>query len=169
VLVRSHDGAVDHRVFDVGVGGEMLENPFPDAGLGPTGKPRVNLDRITKPLRQVAPGNPSAIAVEHCFDEQTVVSCRHSDVAFTARQQVLDTIPLVVTKGGAAHRSASQADPLGIAETAAPETPVRPCRADRRALLHFGLNGAAPNRGHALVSARETPATLRTPWPKLLR
>src|SRR5215813_993853 len=104
----------------------------------PNGKTAcVNLDRIAKPLRQVAPGDPSAIAVEHCLDEQTVVSCRHPDVAFTAGQQVLDTIPLVVTKGVAAHRSASQADRLGIEETAVPESPVRPCRADLLCTVAF--------------------------------
>jgi hypothetical protein len=139
----SHDGAVDHRVFVVGVGGEMLENPLPDTGLGPTGKPRVNVDRIAKPLRQVAPGNSSAIALEHGLDEQTVVSCRHPDMTFTAGQQVLDTIPLVVTKGVASHRSASQADRLGIEETAVPEPPARLVKPICRALLLFGLNGAA--------------------------
>jgi hypothetical protein len=33
VLVSAHDGAVDHRVFVVGIGCEMLEDPLPDSGF----------------------------------------------------------------------------------------------------------------------------------------
>jgi hypothetical protein len=31
MLVGAHDGAVDHRVFIVCIGSEMLEDPLPDA------------------------------------------------------------------------------------------------------------------------------------------
>jgi hypothetical protein len=86
MLMSPHNGAVDHGIFVVGIRGEMLKDLLPDAGAGPTGKARVNLDRIAEPLRQVAPGDASAIAVEHRLDKQTVVTCRHPDVAFTAGQ-----------------------------------------------------------------------------------
>src|SRR5215472_18968180 len=108
VLMSSHDGAVYHGVFVVGIRRQMLQDPFPDAALGPPGKPRVNLDRIAESLRQIAPGYASAIPVEHGFDEQPVVTCRHPYPAFAARQQVLDTVPLVVTQAITAHQSASQ-------------------------------------------------------------
>jgi hypothetical protein len=36
----AHNGAVDHRVFVVGIGREMLENPLPDAGFGPPAESR---------------------------------------------------------------------------------------------------------------------------------
>jgi hypothetical protein len=35
VLMRAHDGAVDHRVFVVGVGREMQKDPLPDSRPGP--------------------------------------------------------------------------------------------------------------------------------------
>jgi len=37
VLVGSHDGAVDHRVFIVGVGGEVLKQSLPHARFWPSG------------------------------------------------------------------------------------------------------------------------------------
>ena len=83
--MRSHDGAVDHRVFVVGVCGEMLENPFPDAGLGPTGKPRVNLDRIAKPLRQVAPGRARLGDPQHGIDKQAIILGGDTGVSRLAR------------------------------------------------------------------------------------
>src|SRR5262249_13161437 len=88
MLMGSYDRAVDHGVLVVRIRGKMLQNPFPDAGLGPTGKARVNLDRIAEPLRQIAPRYTGAIPVEHGFDEQPVVTCRHPDVPVTAGQQV---------------------------------------------------------------------------------
>ena len=58
MLVRPHDGAVNHRIFVVGVGGEVLEEALPHSFLGPTGDPLVGVLPIAKPLRQVAPGIP---------------------------------------------------------------------------------------------------------------
>jgi hypothetical protein len=34
-LMSTHDGRIDHRVFVVGVLGQTLEDPLPDAGLDP--------------------------------------------------------------------------------------------------------------------------------------
>jgi len=66
----------------------------------------VDLLPVAVALGQVAPGNAGAVTVEHRLHEQPVVLGRHPDVAFTARQQVLDPIPLVVAQAIAAHRSA---------------------------------------------------------------
>lgn len=66
----------------------------------------MNLDRITKPLRQVPPGNAGAIALENGFDKQPIVLGRDSDMAFTSRQKVFDPVPLVVPQSIASHRSA---------------------------------------------------------------
>jgi hypothetical protein len=33
MLMGANDGAVEHRVFIIGIGGQMLKYPFPDAGF----------------------------------------------------------------------------------------------------------------------------------------
>ena len=106
--MSAHNGAVDHGVLIVGIGGEMLEQPFPDTGAGPAGEAGVDLDRIAEPLKQVAPRNAGAITVEHGIDKQTVVASVCANMTFAAGQQILDAIPLVVAQGIAAHRSVSQ-------------------------------------------------------------
>ena len=92
----AHDGAVDHRVFVVGVRGEMLKYSLPHTAFGPTTEPQMDLCPVTEPLRQIAPGNAGAIAIENSFNEQSIVRGRAADMAFAARKKVLDPIPLVV-------------------------------------------------------------------------
>ena len=65
----THDGAVDHRVLIVSVLGEMLENPLPDTGLGPTAEAPMDVLPVTEALRKVAPGDPGPVTEEHGLDE----------------------------------------------------------------------------------------------------
>jgi hypothetical protein len=66
----------------------------------------MNLDRIAKALRQVPPGNASAIAVENGFDKPPIVLRRRPNITFTSRQKILDPVPLVVPQSIASHWSA---------------------------------------------------------------
>jgi hypothetical protein len=106
MLMSAHDGAVDHRIFVVSLSGEVLEHAFPDAGDGPAAEASLHLDPIPKTLRQVTPGNPGPIAVEHSFDKHPVVPRRHTNRPLTARQKVSDPLPLIITQAIASHRSA---------------------------------------------------------------
>jgi hypothetical protein len=106
MLMGPHDGAIDHRVVIVGIRGKILKHLLPDTRLRPPAEAPMDLDPVTEPLRQIAPRHPGPIAVQNCFDKQPVIPRRHTDRAFTSRQQVSDTIPLVVAKSVAAHRSA---------------------------------------------------------------
>ena len=63
VLVRAHNGAVDHGVFIVRIGSQNLEHLLPHLTLGPAGEPCVNLYRIAEAFRQVPPENACAISV----------------------------------------------------------------------------------------------------------
>ena len=103
-----HDGAVDHRVFVVSFGREMLEDALPDAGFGPAAETPLGVLPPAQAFRQVAPGNTGAVTIQHRFDEQAVIGGGDPDRTFPARQQVLDPVPLVVAKSVAAHRSAPQ-------------------------------------------------------------
>src|SRR4051795_7479402 len=106
MLMSAHDGAVDHRIFIVSLCGEVLEHAFPNAGDGPAAEASLHLDPIPKTLRQITPGNPGPIAVEHSFDKHPVVPRRHTNRSRTARQKVSDPLPLIVTQPVASHRSA---------------------------------------------------------------
>src|SRR4051812_30584095 len=106
MLMSAHDGAVDHRIFIVSLCGEVLEHAFPNAGDGPAAEASLHLDPIPKTLRQITPGNPGPIAVEHSFDKHPVVPRRHTNRSRTAGQKVSDPLPLIVTQPVASHRSA---------------------------------------------------------------
>ncbi len=69
MLVGAHNGAVDHRVFIVGVCGEMLKHQLPYTALGPTAEPQVDLCPVAEPLRQIAPRHPSTITIQHGIHE----------------------------------------------------------------------------------------------------
>jgi hypothetical protein len=102
----THNGAVDHSVFVVGIGRENIEHPLPDPSFRPARPPRVHLDRVAEPLWQIAPWNACPVTIENCFDKQPVVTGAHTYPSFAPGQQVLDPLPLVVTQCIAAHRSA---------------------------------------------------------------
>ena len=106
MLMGAHDRTIDHRVFVVGIRGKILKHPLPDTRLRPSAEAPMHLDPVAKPLRQIAPRHPSPVAVQHRLDEPPIILSRHTDSALTSRQQVSDTIPLVVAKGVAAHWSA---------------------------------------------------------------
>ena len=60
-----------------------------------------NAKVVTDEIRQrrdryIKPRNARTVSVEHGFDKQPVVLRRDTDVGFTARQRVLDPIPLIV-------------------------------------------------------------------------
>ena len=86
MLMSAHNGAVDHRIFIVGVGRQVSKNVLPNSGFGPAAMAAVDVLPITKPLGQVTPGNARPVAIEHRLDEQPVVSRRDPDVALTPRQ-----------------------------------------------------------------------------------
>lgn len=136
--MRAHDGAVDHGVFVVGIGREMLEDPLPNAGFGPAVVAAVHVLPVAEPLGQVAPGDACPVSVEHSFHEQAVIGRGDPNRAFSSRQDLFDPIPLVVTKPITAHWSASEADRLRIEEHAAPESPIASPTADPGPVLHDG-------------------------------
>src|SRR6201998_2418797 len=118
MLVGTHDGAVNHRIFVVGVGGQVLEEALPHPFFGPAAEPPVGVLPVAKPLRQVAPGSSGAVAVEHRFDESAIVVGGDAYITGFAGQQVLDSLPLVIAKCISVHRSAVfQADSSWITQT----------------------------------------------------
>ena len=103
MLMRPHDGAVDHRIFIVGILRQSLENTLPDALAARAHMACVNDAEIAEPLRQSSPGEPRPIAVEHRINKQTIVLGRHADIASLARKKAFDPVPFIITKGIRTH------------------------------------------------------------------
>jgi hypothetical protein len=103
MLVGAHNGAVDHRIFVIGVCGEMPKHPLPHPAFGPTAEPQMDFCPVTEPLRQIAPWHASTITVQHRVYEQPIVRRGHPDRAFAPGQQVLDPFPRIVTQSEATH------------------------------------------------------------------
>jgi hypothetical protein len=103
MLMGAHDGAVDHRIFVVGVCGEMPKHPLPHTAFGPAAEPQVDLYPITEPRRQIAPRHSGTITVQHRLYEQPIVRRGHPDRAFSPGQQVLDPFPLIVPQSESPH------------------------------------------------------------------
>jgi hypothetical protein len=96
MLVSAHDGRVDHHVFVVVIAGQQLENALEYSALRPPAKALMDDLPVTKALGQIAPRNAGSIAVQNGFDEQPIVRRSASHMAFSARQKILDPVPLVV-------------------------------------------------------------------------
>jgi hypothetical protein len=97
MLMRTHDGRIDHSVFIVGIGRQRLKNTLPDAAPAPTGAPGMDHREIPEPLRQITPGNTSPLAISHRFDKQAIVLGCSSDMSFPTRQPIRDPLPLVIS------------------------------------------------------------------------
>jgi hypothetical protein len=106
VLVSAHDGGVDHHVLVGVIAGQEPENPLENAALGPSVEALIDDLPVAKALGQVAPRDAGAKPEQNGFDEQAIVRRRAAHMAFPARQNVFDPIPLVVAQGISSHRSA---------------------------------------------------------------
>src|SRR5271155_312680 len=87
-------------------GGEMLEDLLPDPGFGPPSEPAMGILPVAQALRQIAPRDAGAVAIEHRLDEATIVLSGRANMADPPRQPVLDPLPLVVAQSISRHRSA---------------------------------------------------------------
>lgn len=96
MLMGPNNGAVDHGVLVVGIGGQMLKDALPHAGLGPAAEPSVRVLPIAKALGQIAPGNSGAVSIHNRFDEAAIVAGSYPDVPRLTRKQILDPLPLII-------------------------------------------------------------------------
>ena len=106
MLVSAHDGGVNHHVLVVVIAGQEPENPLENAALGPSVEALIDDLPVAKALGQIAPRDAGAKPEQNGFDEQPIVRRRAANMAFTARQNVFDPIPLVVAQCISSHRSA---------------------------------------------------------------
>ena len=135
MLMSAHDGGVNHHVFVVVIAGQQLENPLENAALGPSVEALIDDLPVAKALGQIAPRNAGAKPEENGFDEQPIVRRRAAHMAFAARQNVFDPIPLVVAQCISSHRSA-------------------PPRADRSRVRHLLIRESLAYPKHKLFRVR---------------
>ena len=127
MLVSAHDSGVNHHVLVVVVAGQKPENPLENAALGPSVEALIDDLPVAKALGQIAPRNAGAKPEENGFDEQAIVRRHAAHMAFTARQNILDPIPLVVAQCISSHRSAPpRADHSRVRHLLIRESPARP-------------------------------------------
>src|SRR5450759_1510618 len=96
VLMSAHDGGIDHHVFIVVIARQQLENTFENPALRPPAEALVDDLPISETLWTITPWNAGSISVQNGFDEQPIIRRRAPDMAFAARQKILDPIPLIV-------------------------------------------------------------------------
>jgi hypothetical protein len=105
MLMRSHDGRVDHRVLVVGIVRQGFEKILPNAARGPAREALVRVAPAAEMLRQIAPRRPHPEFPDHRIDEKTIAPIAvATDRARTAGQQILDPGELIVSQSMAFHR-----------------------------------------------------------------
>ena len=98
MLMRSHDGAVDHGVFVVGILAQVFEHAQLDAALGPAAEPPVGVLPVPRAWRQITPGNAGAVAVQHRFYKASIVLSWSAYLTFALWKQLADAFSLVVAQ-----------------------------------------------------------------------
>jgi len=96
--MSANNSGVDHHVFVIGVARQQLENSCKNPALCPAAETLMYALPIAKARRQIAPRNTGSKPVQNGFNEQPVIPRRTSDMAFATRQNILDPIPLIVSK-----------------------------------------------------------------------
>src|SRR5512145_299075 len=96
MLVSPNNGCVDHHVFVVVIARQQLENAFENPALRPPVEALVDDVPVAETFGKIPPRNTGSKSVENRINEQAVVGCRSANVAFAARQKILDPLPLVI-------------------------------------------------------------------------
>lgn len=105
MLMGTDNRTINGHPLKVGVGGDRVGYPLPNAFLRPAREAHV--DRVPPPLfvRQISPGSARAHDPQHRFQKLAVVCCRDATVGRFPRQQIFQLVPLVVPQHLSRHRA----------------------------------------------------------------
>ena len=84
--MSTHDGSVDHHEFVIGIACQRLENSQENAALRPSAEALMHDLRGAETRRQITPRDSCSISVKQRIDEQPVVRCIATYMAFSAGQ-----------------------------------------------------------------------------------
>ena len=90
--------AVDLGILVVCLGSQHFKDPLPNTTLAPAHVASMNHPKVAKAFGQIAPGNACAITIEHCLDKEAIILGSHSEDSDSAGEQVLNTLPLIITE-----------------------------------------------------------------------
>jgi hypothetical protein len=84
MLVRAHNGGIDHHVFVVGIARLQLENALENPTLGPPAEALVDDFPIPEARRKITPGDTRPIPEKNGFDEKAIIRRGAPDMTFAA-------------------------------------------------------------------------------------
>jgi hypothetical protein len=90
--------AVDLGILVVCLGSQHFKDSLPDTSLAPAHVASMNHPKVAKAFGQITPGNAGAITIEHCLDKEAIILGSHSDGSHSAGEQMLNTLPLIITE-----------------------------------------------------------------------
>ena len=96
--MSANNRRVNQDVFVVRILRKHFKDALPHAPFAPARVAQMHDAKVTKAPGQVLPGDARAVAVQHRFDKQPVISRRHAHMALAPGQQVLDAFPLIVSQ-----------------------------------------------------------------------
>jgi hypothetical protein len=94
MLVRSHDGGIDHDVFEFWILSQRLENPLPNALARPSIEPLEDTVPMPDFRREIAPRRARPQHPKYGINKQTIVLAVPASVPWFARDQIFDAFPL---------------------------------------------------------------------------
>jgi len=97
MLVGSDNGGVDKQLFKVSVSRKFAGHAFPDARVTPSREAHVCAVPIAKFSGKIPSRNPRTHDPKYRLDEKSIVLGRTARISCFARQQVLNTVPLVIS------------------------------------------------------------------------
>jgi hypothetical protein len=108
MLMRPHDGRVDHRVLVVGIVRQGFEKILPNAVRRPTREALVGIAPAAEACRQITPRCADTEFPDHRVNEQAIAKIAiTTDRPRTAGKQILDPGELVVPQAMTFHSGAS--------------------------------------------------------------
>jgi len=69
-----------------------------DTSLAPAHVTSVNQLKVAKAFGQVTPGDTDTITGKYCLDKEAIIFGSHYEGSHSAREQVLNTLPLLITE-----------------------------------------------------------------------
>src|SRR5207253_2964677 len=96
VLVHANNRGIDDRELVVGLCSESVEDPLPDATLGPTQEPGVHRLPLRVMLRKITPRRTASQHPQDRVDHLPVRSRAATSAAFIRWQKISDPLPLLL-------------------------------------------------------------------------
>ena len=112
MLMGTHNRAVDHRVFVIGIASQLLEYLFQDAAFSPSAPASVRILPIAKPFWQITPRHSGSIPIKNRIYKQAVIGRRAANMPFPPRKKIFDPLPLIVSQRITSYHAASPFKPI---------------------------------------------------------